>query len=347
MNPKYLIILEEAQKKAKKAWPVFLVVALLFASGGYYYASLSPTIYSAKSVFYPDKDATISGSPLEIIASGGSLPASKAGVLGVFAKILSSRSMTKQIVSRHLDSTIDSRTLADIILEDHNSIYKPWQEKEDLKKMSKSAKVERAAAILRNGCFTVIDESGFMSLINQAHGRDAALMVNKAIIQELIKFNYDKKTEKAANDLIYINHRLDSVESLYEAIKYQNANYIDANKYLIKATVKIPMDDLDERKKIISQRYLKLVDAQEQALVRYQTDKPVVQLLDLPYIESTKSPTPQTTAFLCGILSLFLTLLFVLRNIIISSISAFVKNTFSRLKNPSKEEDNMNTTAGE
>ena len=110
---------------------------------------------------------------------------------------------------------------------------------------------------------------------------------------------------------------------------------------MIKATVRIPMEDLDERKKIISQRYLKLVDAQEQALVRYQTDKPVVQLLDLPFIESTKSPTPQTTAMICGFLSLFLTMIFVLRSLIIRLITDLIKKNLNKSSDAASEEESV------
>ena len=197
--------------------------------------------------------------------------------------------------------------------------------------MNKNTKIERAAAIIRSGSFAVLDESGFMSLSTKAFDKTLALRINKIIIQELIKFNFDKKTEKALVDLRFINTRTDSVSRVYEVLKYKTANYIDENKYLIKATVKIPQEDLEEKKKIISSRYLKLVELQEQAFIRLQTDKPVIQLLDQPYIESYTNPSKEGSAIVYGIIGMLFSFLFVVRKSIINLVSSELSKSMKGL----------------
>lgn len=311
-----------------------LIVTVLFAAGGWFYYSLTPSNFTAKSVFYPDKDATMSGSPLELLTTGPGVAANKAGALGILSKVFDSRSMTKIVVSHKLENPVGDKTiLADLIIEDNNKIYKPWQSKDKLTEMSLSSRIERAAAIIRGGSFAVIDESGFMSLTTKANNKDLALMINKVMIQELIKFNFDKKTAKAIADMQFINERLDSVSTIYEALKYQSANYADANKYMIKQTVKIPMEDLDEKKKIISTRYLRLIELQEQAFIRLQADKPVIQILDTPYISTSTHPSTSGASIVLGIIGLLLSVLFTLRNVIIR----FVRAELAKNKKSSEE----------
>jgi uncharacterized protein involved in exopolysaccharide biosynthesis len=320
--------LSDAKKALKKGKYLIVLVFIVFAAGGWYNTSLMPVSYTAKSLFYPDKDATTTGSPLDLIVGGVT---TKSGALGILAKVLNSRSMTKMVVSHKVDSTANSKILADYIIQDFNKNYKPWQKQEDIKNMNKNTKIERAAAIIRSGSFAVLDESGFMSLSTKAFDKTLALRINKIIIQELIKFNFDKKTEKALVDLRFINTRTDSVSRVYEVLKYKTANYIDENKYLIKATVKIPQEDLEEKKKIISSRYLKLVELQEQAFIRLQTDKPVIQLLDQPYIESYTNPSKEGSAIVYGIIGMLFSFLFVVRKSIINLVSSELSKSMKGL----------------
>jgi hypothetical protein len=300
-----------------------LVVTVAMGVGAAYYFSLTPIRYTAKSVFYPDREATMSGSPLELLTAAPGLGStSKAGALGILSKVFDSRSMTKLVVSHKVEKDGENLLLADLIINDNNKSYKPWQAKDNVAKMSDASRVERAAAIIRGGCFAIVDESGFMSLTTNANNKDLALLVNKIMIQELIKFNFDKKTEKAAMDMRFINHRLDSVSTIYQGVKYSSANYSDANKYMAKATVKIPMEDLEEQRKILQARYTKLVELQEQAFIRLQADKPVIQLLDAPFIDSSTHASTQGAAIIGAFIGMLLSIMYSLRRIIIRFIRA-------------------------
>ena len=91
---------------------------------------------------------------------------------------------------------------------------------------------------------------------------------------------------------------------------------------MAKATVKIPMEDLEEQLKILQARYTKLVELQEQAFIRLQTDKPVIQLLDAPFIDSSTHASTQGAAFIGAIIGLVLSILYSLRRIIIRFVRA-------------------------
>lgn len=302
----------------KKLWIIFLFSSMAFIIG-WYYKGLLPIKYSAKSIFYPDKEATLTGSPLELI--NGSTSA-KGGALTILAKVLNSRLVTEQIASRPIDTSFHKpyKILADWIIEDNNRLAMPWQKKTDIKKMSKRERVKMAASMLRGDCFAILDESGFMSLINHAYSEDLALYENASIIDELITFNFNKKTFKAQNDLAYLTKRADSLKKLYEDIKYEYAEFDDANKFIIKKTVGIPKEDLGERKSVISQRYFKIIELQEQAFIRVQTDKPIVEVLDEPFIDSVTAPSKLASGIMYAIfVSIFLTMFF-LRNFVIDII---------------------------
>ncbi len=311
-----------------------LVVTIAMGVGAAYYISLTPIRYTAKSVFYPDREATMSGSPLELLTAGaGAASANKAGALGILSKVFDSRSMTKLVVSHRVDKDGEKIYLADLIIKDNNKSFKPWQAKDDVANMSDASRIERAAAIIRGGCYAIVDESGFMSLTTNANNKELALLVNKIMIQELIKFNFDKKTEKAAMDMRFISHRLDSVSTIYRGVKYSHANYADANKYMAKATVKIPMEDLEEQRKILQARYTKLVELQEQAFIRLQTDKPVIQLLDAPFIDSSTHASTQGAAIIGAVIGLILSIIYSLRRIIVR----FVRTEIAKNKEEEKE----------
>jgi hypothetical protein len=333
-------IINQAFELIKKRIVIILIVGIIAGIGGWYYKGLMPTKYSAKSIFYPDKEATLSGSPLELINGTTS---AKGGALAILSKVLASRSMTVFIAQRKVDPKLGKKykTLADWIVDDNNNKLMPWQKKSDFTKMPDGQKLQIASNVLRNGCFAVIDESGFMSLINNAYSEELALYENESIIDELITFNYNKKTEKAKNDLEYINHRADSMKELYENLKYDYARFDDANKFIIKQTVGIPKLDLDERKKIIAQRYFKLVDMQEQAFIRYQTDKPIVEILDYPYIEGVAKPSQMVSALMYAVFTILISMIFVVRNLIFGLIKDEITKATSKNKNQSTASETM------
>ncbi|MFM2049444.1 MAG: hypothetical protein RI955_1992 [Bacteroidota bacterium] len=330
-NINYNGLLNQAFDLVKKRIVFVLIAAAIAFAIGWYYKGLLPTKYSAKSTFYPDKEATLSGSPLELINGN---TAARGGALAILAKVLNSHLMTEYIAARKVDTSfhLPYKYLADWIIDDNNSKLMPWAEKVDFRKLSEKERIRRGANSLRSDCFAVLDESGFMSLINNSYSSDLALYENQSIIDELITFNFNKKTEKAKNDLIYITHRADSVKELYENVKYQFAEFDDQNKFIIKKTVGIPKEDLEERKRIISARYLKLVDLQEQAFVRYQTDKPIVEILDHPYIDGVTTPSKMSSAILYAIFASIMTILFIVRNLLVSVISSEIAKATSKKK---------------
>ncbi|MFM2224232.1 MAG: hypothetical protein RJA07_434 [Bacteroidota bacterium] len=336
-NINYNGLLNQALDLIKKRIVFVLIAAAIAFAMGWYYKGLLPTKYSAKSTFYPDKEATLTGSPLELI--NGNV-ATRGGALAVLAKVLNSHLMTQYIASRKVDSSLHLpyKYLADWIIDDNNKKLMPWATKVDFKKLPEKERITRGANYLRGDCFAVLDESGFMSLINNAYSDDLALYENQSIIDELITFNFNKKTEKAKEDLIYITHRADSVKEIYENIKYQYAEFDDQNKFIIKKTVGIPKEDLEERKRIISARYLKLVDLQEQAFVRYQTDKPIIEILDLPYIDGVTTPSKMASAILYAIFAAMVTIIFIVRNLLGSVISSEISKATSKKKNESLNE---------
>ena len=302
----------------KRLWIIILISIISFIAG-WCYKGLFPVKYSAKSIFYPDKEATLSGSPLELI--NGTTTA-KGGALSILAKVLNSHSMTNDIASRAVDPKVNSnyRILADWIIDDNDKLKMPWVKKSDLKKLSKEERIRKAANILRNDCFAVLDESGFMSLINNAYSEDLALYENESIIDELINFNYNKKTDKAKRDLEYLSFRADSLKQMYDNIKYDFAKFDDANKFIIKKTVGIPKEDLEERKKVIAQRYFKIIELQEQAFIRFQTDKPIVEVLDKPFIDSVTAPSKFASGVLYAIFAFIFSTFFFLRNFLIEIV---------------------------
>lgn len=305
---------------------VVVIAAFIF---GWFYKGFQPIKYSAKSIFYPDKEATLSGSPLELI--NGTTTA-KGGALTILAKVLNSHSMTVDIASRKVDPTMNKgyKILADWIIDDNNKLKMPWEKKVDLTKLSKSERISKAASILRSGCFAVLDESGFMSLINNAYSEDLALYENQSIIDELINFNFNKKTDKAKRDLEYLSYRADSIKQMYDNIKFDYARFDDANKFIIKKTVGIPKDDLEERRKVISQRYFKIIELQEQAYIRFQTDKPIVEILDKPFIDSVVIPSKFATGALYAFLAFFLSSLFFLRHFLVEIIKEEIEKASAK-----------------
>ena len=300
------------------------------------YKSLLPNKYAAKSLFYPDrKEATLSGSPLELIQGD---VAAKAGALGILSKVLISRTVTNRIANYKLQAPYNAKyeILADWIVDDNNKAVLPWQKKVDIHTLTKEQKVNRAAAILRSGCVTVIDESGFMSLENFNYSPELAMLENKIIINELINFNFEITTQKVKQDLDYITNRVDSIRDIYENLKYQNAQFNDVNKYMIKSVVKVPLEDLEENKKIIAARYNRLVDMQEQAIVRYQSDKPIIKVLDYPYIESVIQASVFTPALMMFVLSFLAFTIFACRKV----FAAIIKAEIEAMRNKQNEEEN-------
>jgi hypothetical protein len=123
------------------------------------------------------------------------------------------------------------------------------------------------------------------------------------------------------------------MKELYENLKYDYARFDDANKFIIKQTVGIPKLDLDERKKIIAQRYFKLVEMQEQAFIRYQTDKPIVEILDYPYIEGVAKPSQMVSALMYAAFTILISMIFVVRNLIFGLLKDEIAKATSKNKN--------------
>jgi hypothetical protein len=77
---------------------------------------------------------------------------------------------------------------------------------------------------------------------------------------------------------------------------------------------------LEERKKVIAQRYFKIIELQEQAFIRFQTDKPIVEVLDKPFIDSVTAPSKFASGVLYAIFAFIFSTFFFLRNFLIEIV---------------------------
>ncbi len=331
-------VLSMLGQQLKRYFLFILLASLAAAIGGYLWGRILPTKYTALSTIYPDKEADTQGSPLDLISGGLGNKTSTV----VLAEVIRSRTISQSSANREITPDVYNQPpkkypyLGYWILEDANKAFYPWQKKYNLQKMTRKEIVLAASNILRSNAVGLVDEHGFFSVYTSAYTSALAGAINEITLQELIKFNFDKKTAKARGDLEYINRRTDSIKEIYDRLVYNTAEFLDVNQFGKKAVVNVPKDQMLLQKTIYESRYRKLVEMQENAVIRYQQSTPVVSVLDYPYPPFTQEVPPRIKYALIAFVSvLFLSCVMACWSI----LTEIVKTEIKTALRPNKVEE--------
>jgi hypothetical protein len=302
-------------------WKLIVLVGILSAASGFLYAYKSKKKYVARLTFaLEEKSNGLMGyaaiaSQLGFDLGGGSS--------GAFAgdnllELMRSRLMIEKTLLTEV--TIDGKT--DLLLNrylEHNKIYEKWENDEELKNVRYDARVPRKAFSLKQDsilnaiqariALQNIRIDRFDKRLNlvmvecKSDDEYFAKYFTEALVANASALFIETKTKKSRNNVMIIEHKIDSVKHRLDQLLYSSATNQDQNLNLVKARTKVPYMQTQIDIQLLTAAYVELSKNYELASFSLLRDEPLVQVIDTPILPlKFEKPGKLTSMIMFGIL---------------------------------------------
>ncbi|MEO0585703.1 MAG: GNVR domain-containing protein, partial [Bacteroidota bacterium] len=123
-------------------------------------------------------------------------------------------------------------------------------------------------------------EEGFIQLQIASYNSRIAHIISDQYILQLNSYYRKRRTEKASRNVRFFSFRADSIRNELKKVNEKLAYRINKKIFDYRAESQIKIIELESEQGILSQMYVNLILAREQAMAQLQEDIPVIQVLD-------------------------------------------------------------------
>ena len=209
--------------------------------------------------------------------------------------VLNSRTLSEMVTADTIEYQGQKALVADLVYELTPKSFSPAKIlslfRSKTTRTHRSKIVSTASSIRRN-LSVAFDAEGFIEMKLTRTHPDLVRIISNTYIEKLKEYFSQQRTEKAAQDLSFLEHRRDSVKIEFDKAISVIAGFEDSYKYGILARDKIAPNEWTMKADMLRTMYLSLVASCEEALVKLQQDTPIIQILDYPdppYIRTSAS----------------------------------------------------------
>lgn len=334
-SPKKLILqIQSTGGYILSKWIIILIVAFVFGIAGYIYTSSKEPSYVAEITFAMDEGAGQSArsdfSKLsEQLGMGQVLEAG-----GIFSsttnivELMQSRLLIEKTLRSAVNINGKSLLFADFFLDSLNYREK-WVEDTINNKLNWMAiKKTKRDSLFENNIIRniyqllttkniVIDNKGKgTSIISVTCITENELFSKyflEALIDKVISFYIDNKTQRAKLDVAFLQHRTDSIKNVFTGSLYGKAAFTDANINSARQVGTVSGDRQLADIQIQKTTYADLFRSLEIAKTTLMKETPLIQYIDLPILPlKMNSPGPFKMAIVLFLLGAFLTSIWLL-----------------------------------
>lgn len=296
-----------------------------------FWAYRSPVKYTSTTLFHPESSAQNPGmmaNPLSLILSGGMENSDESMMIGV----LKSRNISEGVAGDTVKVGEDSTKvlIADLLIDAFPVSYNPVNIVKRLisgqPELSREKKIIIAGKMIRDNMALEVNEEGFIEMKFTFIDDDIVWIISNQCIKKLKKYYKDQKTAKARGNAEFFTQRADSVKTEIDKNTRAMAGHIDRSKYGVRAASTMRLAELETRQTLLTEMYVELVVAAEQAKAQQQKDTPVIQVLDepLPPYGKDEKSVP-LFAFLGIILGIILLSILITRKLWLADIKHLVQ----------------------
>jgi uncharacterized protein involved in exopolysaccharide biosynthesis len=210
-------LIKQVVKRLKKFSWLIALIAILFGGLFYFMAKQGISVYTSKSTVFPlnsSSDNNISGSAISNILGLSDAPKSFSGEASINIVELATSRRTREAVSRTKVSSMQNKTIAELLIEENNK-YTGFMQNEkipvDNNKKDTTRLVNIASAILRNTFTAKINKNGILELYYSNSNQELVREVSYVFIDKISEFYVDLKKKKAQIDYQFAVNKADSL----------------------------------------------------------------------------------------------------------------------------------------
>ncbi len=290
----------------EKVWVI--LITLLFALGGVYYALTAREEFSTEGTILPEFQSKTGGlSQFAGLASlaGVDLSSMSGGLGGVeavrpdlyptvvgstpfFLELFKCKVVTRKREQMTFSQFYDKYVLDDDIDEEYTKLKYPLNKDY----LAVTYQTEKNLKDLRKRITSSIDKkTGVITFTVKMPDPIVAALVTKFSMEYVKQYVINYRTEKAKRDLNFLAERLDAAKGKYYSNQTKKAQYSDQNQL---SMIKVQSADLQRERieseyKLSSSFYNSLLQKYEEAKLKVQQETPVLKVLEPPVVPNKRS----------------------------------------------------------
>lgn len=291
-------LIKQIIKRLRKFSWLIAIFAIVFGVLFYFIAKQSIVVYTSKSTVFPlnsSSDNSVSSSAISSMLGLSDAPRSFSGEASINIVELATSRRTREAVVSERVSSLKNKTIAELLLEEHNK-HTGFMQNEpiDIKKLDSSTMVNIASSMLFGAFSAKINKNGILELYYSNSSQDIVKKVSYVFIDKISEFYIDLKKKKAQIDYEFAVKKADSLFSIVTALD-KKAIQLDETTFFTNTELKrfnLPKINLDQDKATVQSQYYYAVNNREAAAYKLQKETPIIEPLDKPegpYMAASKS----------------------------------------------------------
>jgi hypothetical protein len=304
-SPRIIILqVQSAFKYLLSKWVIIVAVALVTGVSGALLAYLKPVKYKAEITFAVD-EGIVKETPSNFSVFSEQMGLERVDGGTVFSNI---NNISELLKSRLLiEKTLKTQVLIngkkilfiDFFL-DSLGYRERWIRKTEFSQLNFSVpkkdgnEIRFENSVYANTCKTLLAKN---IQISQKSKGTSIVAINclsehelfskyflEALVNEVILFYIDSKTQRSRQNLLIIQKRTDSIRNAYLAASYERASRTDADINLVRENFSVPIEKKQTDVQILRSAYMELSRTLESAKTSMMNETPFIQILDTPII---------------------------------------------------------------
>jgi hypothetical protein len=336
-------LIKQLLKRLKKySWLIGLI-AIAFGVLFFFIAKQSIVIYTAKSTVFPlnsSADNNISSSAISNILGLSDAPKSFSGEASINIVELATSRRTREAVAAARVPALKNKTIAQLLIEEHNS-HTGFMQNEEIKIPTDSAALVNSGSGMLNGAFSAkINKNGILELYYSNSSAKLVREVSYVFLDKISEFYIDLKKKKAQIDYEFAVTKADSLLNVLNVLD-KRAIQLDESTYFTNDELKrfnLPKLNLAQDKNTVQSQYYYAVNNREAAAYKLQKETPIIEALDKPegpYEAASKSK--KVYAILGLLLGAFLGVIIVSWKIVSNYLNYELNKAIEKASKPKQE----------
>ncbi len=317
----------------KLKWLIILG-GLIFGTLMYFFAKSKPTIYTAKSSFFPLSSApenNASSKLSELLGGGGGNTKSLTTDANVNIEEVGRSKKTREAVVAEKVASFNNKTIATILIEENNKYALFFEEKLEIPN-NDTTLIQIGAELIKTSYTVKVNKNSLLEINFSSKNRELLLPITNVLTTKISEFYKELKIKKAKSDFLFLQAKVDSFNTLINSYDKQIVLMDNTTLFVApgKLMYELPKDKLEREKSLIISQRNSAVYNREEAMLRLEKETPVIEVLDKPtppyLIKSSSKILYSIVGFVFGLLAF--TFLFTV-NLLLKYSNTIVKSTIA------------------
>jgi hypothetical protein len=280
-------LIKQLIKRLKKFSWLIVLIAIAFGGLLYFVAKQSVVVFTSKSTVFPlnSSNDNSSSSAISNLLGLSDAPKSFTGEASINIVELAGSRRTREAVASARVASMKNKTIAELLLEEHNK-HTGFMQNEtiDIKRIDSSALINTGSSMLKGAFNAKINKNGILELYYSNSDQAIVKEVSYVFINKLSEFYIDLKKKKAQIDFEFAVKKADSLLRVLNDLD-KRAIQLDETTFFTNEELKrfsLPKINLAQDKQTVQSQYYYAVNNREAAAYKLQKETAIIEILDKP-----------------------------------------------------------------